>query len=129
MDIWVLPLEEGQEPRPVLVTPFDENSAVFSPDGHWLAYDSDESGRTEVYVRPYPGPGARVQVSTDGGRNPVWARDGRVYFTSTRGGKEMIWSVRPVIGAPTSRPAPAGSRIEHAAYPVKSAQSGFGVGR
>jgi serine/threonine-protein kinase len=54
--------------------------AEFSPDGHWLAYVSDESGRDEVYVQPYPGLGARQQVSTEGGREPAWAHNGREMF-------------------------------------------------
>ena len=54
---------------------------VFSPDGKWVAYDSDESGRLEVYVRPFPGPGAAWQVSTGGGTSPRWRADGReLYF-------------------------------------------------
>lgn len=53
---------------------------MISPDGRWMAYTSDESGRVEVYVRPFPGPGERWQVSTDGGVEPIWARDGRELF-------------------------------------------------
>jgi hypothetical protein len=63
-----------------LQTKFRESWAVISPDGRWLAYVSDESGREEVYVQAYPGPGTRVQVSTDGGQGPVWAADGRRLF-------------------------------------------------
>ncbi len=51
-----------------------------SPDGHWLAYQSSESGRYEIYVRPFPGAGARVQVSTDGGSEPLWAPSGRTLY-------------------------------------------------
>jgi serine/threonine-protein kinase len=70
------------------VTPFaagesNEVGARFSPDGRWLAYASDESGRYQVYVRPYPGPGARVQVSAFGGGQPVWSSDGRRLFYRT----------------------------------------------
>ena len=60
-----------------LGTPFGERHAAFSLDGRWLAYASNESGTYEVYVRPYPGPGGRWQVSTGGGRLPVWSRPGR----------------------------------------------------
>ena len=77
-DIWTV--ARGQEPMPFLLTPFDERSPRFSPDGRWLAYVSDESGRDEVYVQPFPGPGAKWLVSTDGGREPVWGRDGRELF-------------------------------------------------
>jgi serine/threonine-protein kinase len=63
------------------LTPFDESAPTFSPDGKWLAYVSDESGRAEVYVQPYPGPGAKWAVSTEGGTEPAWSADGReLYF-------------------------------------------------
>jgi serine/threonine-protein kinase len=58
-------------------TPFNEFNPAFSPDGRWLAYTSNESGTSEVYVRPFPGSGGRWQVSTGGGAFPVWSRDGR----------------------------------------------------
>ena len=56
------------------------NAVPFSPDGHWLAYQSDQTGRMEVYVQSYPEPGARVPVSLQGGSEPVWARNGRELF-------------------------------------------------
>jgi serine/threonine-protein kinase len=78
-DIWVL--ARGAEPVPFLLTPADESSPEFSPDGRWIAYVSDESGRNDVYVQPYPGPGGRWQLSTDGGVHPAWSRDGtEVYY-------------------------------------------------
>ena len=77
-DIWVVTPES--EPTPFLLTPFDERSPRFSPDGKWLAYVSNESGRDEVYVQPFPGPGRKWLISTDGGINPVWSRDGRELF-------------------------------------------------
>ena len=61
---------------------------MFSPDGRWLAYWSDESGQPEVYVLPFPGPGGKYQVSTGGGGNPNWSRTGRFY--GTLGGKIMV---------------------------------------
>ena len=79
-DIWVLPLAGDRRPRALIQTRFNEAYPDFSPDGHWLAYASDESGRSEVYVQPYPGPGPRQQVSTDGGTGPAWSRDGRELF-------------------------------------------------
>lgn len=59
---------------------FRESAASLSPDGRWLAYTSDATGRDEVYVAPYPGPGATVPVSTDGGAQPLWARGGRELY-------------------------------------------------
>jgi dipeptidyl aminopeptidase/acylaminoacyl peptidase len=63
-----------------LQTPFAERDGRFSPDGQWLAYTSDQSGSTEVWVRPFPGPGAPVQISPDGGQFAVWSRDGKELF-------------------------------------------------
>jgi serine/threonine-protein kinase len=77
-DIWILP-KDG-DPVPFLVTPFDESAPTFSPDGKWLAYVSDESGRSEVYVQPFPGPGAKWLISIDGGTEPAWSLDGRELF-------------------------------------------------
>jgi hypothetical protein len=77
-DIWVLTLEG--EPTPFVLTPFDEWSPAFSPNGEWLAYVSNESGRNEVYVQPYPGPGGKWLISTDGGTEPAWSHDGKELF-------------------------------------------------
>jgi eukaryotic-like serine/threonine-protein kinase len=79
-DIWALELEEGKA-RPVLAGGFTERSAQLSPDGRWIAYMSNESGRDEVYVRPFPALGRRYAVSRDGGSFPVWSPTGRdLYF-------------------------------------------------
>jgi dipeptidyl aminopeptidase/acylaminoacyl peptidase len=64
----------------LLGTPFDERTPQFSPDGRWLAYASDESGRFEIYVQPFPGLGQKWQVSTGGGAYPRWRRDGKEIF-------------------------------------------------
>jgi Tol biopolymer transport system component len=82
-DIWTLSLEGDRQPRPFLQTPFIEAYPDLSPDGRWLAYVSNQSGRVEVYVQPYPGPGARQQISVDGGTAPAWSRDGRELFYMT----------------------------------------------
>jgi Tol biopolymer transport system component len=89
-DLWVLPRPDGAagEPRLLVGTRFSEGGSTFSPDGGWLAYESPESGRYEVYVQPYPGPGGRVQVSTDGGEGPIWAPSGRELFY--RSGDKMM---------------------------------------
>jgi eukaryotic-like serine/threonine-protein kinase len=78
-DILVLRLSD-RKVQPFLRTRFNESAPRFSPDGQWLAYISDESGRFEVYVQPYPGPGGKWQVSTDGGTEPVWNPNGRELF-------------------------------------------------
>jgi Tol biopolymer transport system component len=91
-DIFVLSLDGDRRPRPLVQTKFEEGSPKFSPDGTWVAYCSNESGRPEVYVTSYPGPGARIQVSNDGGSDPVWRRKGgELYYR--RGDKMMVVSV------------------------------------
>jgi serine/threonine protein kinase/Tol biopolymer transport system component len=87
LDIWVLRLSD-RKAQPFLRTPFNEGAPRFSPDGHWLAYISDESGRYEIYVQPYPGPGGKWQISTDGGMDPVWNPNGKELFY--RSGDKMM---------------------------------------
>ena len=100
--------------RPFLKTSFNEFGAVFSPDGHWIAYTSNEGSVDQVFVQAYPGPGGKWQVSIDGGSEPVWAKNGRELFF--RNGDKMM-SV-PVTVAPTFIPgAPVllfEARFEHA---------------
>ncbi|MFY9530333.1 MAG: protein kinase [Candidatus Acidiferrales bacterium] len=86
--IWVQSLEGDRKARPFLQTTSFEGGPMFSPDGHWLAYESDESGRVEVYVTPFPGPGGKWQISTEGGTEAVWARNGRELFY--RNGDKMM---------------------------------------
>jgi hypothetical protein len=94
-DIWTLGLND-RKVRPFLKTPSNESTPQFSPDGHWIAYVSDESGRIEVYVQPYPGPGGKWQVSTEGGAEPMWNPAGGELFY--RSGNRMI--AVPVALAP-----------------------------
>jgi eukaryotic-like serine/threonine-protein kinase len=86
-DIWVLRLSD-RKAQPFLQTAFNESAPRFSPDGHWLAYVSDESGHWEIYVQPYPGPGGKWQISADGGMEPVWNPNGRELFY--RSGRKMM---------------------------------------
>ncbi len=79
LDLWILSVSDHKA-RPFLQTPFNEGWGCFSPDGRWLAYVSDESGRYQVYVQPFPGPGGKWQISTAGGSQPVWRRDGKELF-------------------------------------------------
>jgi eukaryotic-like serine/threonine-protein kinase len=83
-DVWVYSADK-QTSTPLLQTPANEWSAAFSPNGRWVAYVSDDSGRADVYVRPFPGPGSRTQISIDGGTAPVWSRDGRELFFAKEG--------------------------------------------
>jgi Tol biopolymer transport system component len=86
-DIWMLRISD-RKAQPFLQTPFNESVPRFSPDGRWLAYISNESGRYEIYMQPYPGPGGKWQISTEGGTEPVWNRNGRELFY--RSGDKMM---------------------------------------
>jgi len=79
-DIWAVSLDGNPKPFEVVATDFNEGLAQFSPDGHWIAYQSDKTGREEIYLRPFPGPGADVRVSPDGGAQVRWNRDGKELF-------------------------------------------------
>jgi eukaryotic-like serine/threonine-protein kinase len=85
-DLFLLPLEGEHRSRPLLATPFNELNAEVSPSGHWLAYESNESGRNEIYLRPFPNVDADKQpVSTNGGTQPRWARNGQELFYESMG--------------------------------------------
>ena len=83
-DLWVLPLDGERKAVPVVQEPGAQMSGQFSPNGRWIAYSSDESGRSEVYVVPFPGPGDKVRISSDGGQEPQWRRDGKELFYTNR---------------------------------------------
>ena len=84
----MLKLEGDRKPRPFLQTPFNEGGAIFSPDGRWLAYQSDESGRNEIYVASFPDAAKKWQISIGGGTEPLWGRNGRELFY--RDGDKMM---------------------------------------
>jgi serine/threonine-protein kinase len=92
-DIWILDLNGSEESRPIINTQYDEYSPMFSPDGRWLAYVSDESDRNEIYVEPYPRGQGRWLVSAGGGTEPVWSSDGRELFYRNAG-RMMVVPVR-----------------------------------
>ena len=79
-DLWTMALEGNHDARPILKTRFSEGNGSISPDGRWLAYQSNETGRFEIYVAPYLSPGAAVQVTSAGGGEPRWGRDGRELY-------------------------------------------------
>ncbi len=98
-DVWVMPLFGDRKPYPFVATPFVEGNAVFSPDGHWLGYQSNESGRQEIYVTPFPQGGAKWQVSQAGGMTPMWRADGKVLYYRSLDGTLMDASIAANGGA------------------------------
>ena len=117
-DLLSLPLSGDRKPVTLLATPFNEGGGHFSFDGKWVAYVSDESGRDEVYVRPFLRPGAAVRISTGGGRSPRWRRDGKeIYYMADdrnlmavelkEGAEIEIGQIRPLFQARiTADPSP-----------------------
>ena len=83
-----------KKPFPFLKTPFDERDGQFSPDGKWIAYQSNESGRFEIYVQPFPGPGGKFQISADGGAQPRWNKNGKEIFYVSLDSKMMAVPVK-----------------------------------
>jgi Tol biopolymer transport system component len=93
-ELWGLPMDGDRKPFPVVRTNFDEDSAQFSPDGKWIGYQSNESGRYEINIRPFPGPGDAIRVSTNGGAQARWRRDGKELFFIALDGKLMSVPMR-----------------------------------
>jgi len=106
-DVYYIDLKGDRKLTPFLSSPANETLAVLSPNGKWLAYASDESGRIEVYVTAFPGPGGKWQVSSGGGNNPSWSADGKQLYYHN-GDKLMLVVVQKPetfeFGAPTALP-------------------------
>jgi len=101
-DILILSLKD-RTVTPFFRTRFEETASAFSPDGQWLAYSSDESGRREIYVQPYPGPDGKWQISTDGGQEPVWnPKGGELFYRS--GTRMMAVDIDTRSGLSAGRP-------------------------
>jgi Tol biopolymer transport system component len=121
--IWALPLSGEGKPFPVVQDGFDEDFPTLSTDGKWMAYQSNESGRKEIYITAFPGGGAKWQVSSNGGSSPKWRRDGKELFfldaadtitavdVNTSGGA-------PQIGAPHGLFQAVGIQRDFGAYDV-----------
>jgi serine/threonine protein kinase/Tol biopolymer transport system component len=104
-DLKVLPLSGERRPRDFVAGPFDEDEGSFSPDGRRVAYVSDESGRKEVFVASFPDPSQRIRVSSEGGTQPRWSRDGRELFYVSKSNTMMAAPFDPSSGIPTAPPA------------------------
>ena len=106
-DLMLLPMASGQKPYPFLSTRFNEQQGTFSPDGKWIAYQSNETGRDEVYVRPFPGPGGVWQISSDVGLSPRWRADSKELYYLGPGSKLMAVGITVAGAAITpSQPVP-----------------------
>jgi Tol biopolymer transport system component len=131
-DLWLLPLEGDHKPVLYLQTPFNESDGQFSPDGRWMAYASNESGQPQVYVQSIPASGRKFQISSAGGVQPRWRRDGKELFYISGDQKLMAVPVKmgdafeagapqplfgmkpiyqPLVGRFVYEPAPDGQRF------------------
>jgi serine/threonine-protein kinase len=126
-DLMMMSLQGELRAQPIIATSFSERNAEISPDGRWLAYESNESGRYEIYVRPFPEVDrGRWQVSSGGGTRPLWARSGRELFYVTLDGLALM--SLPVTAAPAFKPGKATEVFNTAAY-VVIGDGGGDVGR
>ena len=128
-DIWLMNLQKPEDMRPFRNTAAAERQGALSPDGHWIAYASNESGHSEIYVEPVPGPGGRHQISTEGGDEPRWVRNGSE-ITYRNGSKMMSVPVQEQPTFQTSKPVELFDRIFDsglgvAGYDVTSDGQGF----
>jgi eukaryotic-like serine/threonine-protein kinase len=99
-DIWLVDLNGDRKPVPLVRTAFDESNGKISPDGKWLVYESDETGRQEVYVQPFEGPGTKVQLSARGGRLPSWISATSLTYLEAGQMMEVGWTGQAVKGEP-----------------------------
>jgi serine/threonine-protein kinase len=127
-DLLLLPLQGERRPEPLVQTPFRELNAEISPDGRWIAYQSNESGRDEIYVRPFPTVNeGRWQVSTGGGSRPLWARNGQELFYLTAAGDALMST--PVSGSSSFKTGNPAKVFETTAYYVPLASAANSPGR
>ncbi|MDP9268995.1 MAG: protein kinase [Acidobacteriota bacterium] len=127
LDIWAVPLGGDRTPFPVLQDQFTKDNPQFSPDGHWIAYQSNESGRDEIYIAPFPGPGAKFQASTEGGRIPKWRKDGKeLYYMSI---DQKLVAVPITLGAATVQAGAPQGLFAIRVPPVRATYAVSGDGR
>jgi hypothetical protein len=129
-DLWLLPVTGDRKPQAFLRTPFNEKNGVVSPDGKWISYTSNESGRDEVYVQPFPVRGGKVQISTEGGQAARWAHNGRELFY--RNGRKMMvvaYTTSPNFAPQTPRLLFEGNFLEALNYGVAPDDQRFAMVR
>jgi eukaryotic-like serine/threonine-protein kinase len=130
-DLWVLPVSGDKKPFPILKTPFEERDGQFSPDGKWIAYQSNESGQFEIYLQPFPGPGGKFRISSEGGAQPRWNKNGKEVFYVSLDSKMMA---APMKLSPDGQSLEAGTpaalfpvRIAGGPLPIASAKQQYAV--
>ena len=99
-DQWILPFGGDRKPSPLLQATFNESHSQISPNGKWIAYQSNESGRVEIYVRPFPAGEGKWQISANGGGNARWRPDGSEIFYMTSGSLGKLMSVKVTPAGP-----------------------------
>lgn len=92
-DLWVIPVDGERKPVAFLQSRFEESAGKFSPDGRWVVYQSDESGRQEIYVRPFPSGDGKWQILSNGGEAPLWSGNGKEIYYNQAGGAAMVVDV------------------------------------
>jgi Tol biopolymer transport system component len=105
-DIWALPMSGERKPVAVVRTKFDERDAQFSPDGRWIAYQSNQSGRFEIYLQRFPGGGEPIPISTNGGAQVRWGRNGELFYLALDGRLTAVRLSFPSSGGPPDAGAP-----------------------
>ena len=120
-DVWILPVLGDRKPFPVVQTDFLEGEAVFSPDGRWLAYTTDEGGQPNVFVQSFPQAGEKHQVSTAGGNAPMWRADGQaLYYLSLDA---------TLMAVPIETTGRFDAGVPKALFPTGASNTGFTVGQ
>jgi eukaryotic-like serine/threonine-protein kinase len=125
-DLWMIAADGKQAPVPLVQSPFNERMGQFSPDGKWLAYMSDESGRDEVFVRGVSPSAVRVMISTQGGVQPRWSRDGKALYYKQG---STIYAMPVEAGAATFRAGSPERLFEPASLGLQNAHMQYSVGK
>jgi dipeptidyl aminopeptidase/acylaminoacyl peptidase len=112
-DLWALPFDGDRKPFPVVQTKFDERDGQFSPDGKWIAYQSNDTGQFEIYIQSFPGPGGKFQISSGGGAQVRWCRDGKELFYIALDGRLMAVPIQLTSGVQSVAGTPVPLFITH----------------
>ncbi len=120
-DVWILPLFGDRKPFPLVHTNYFEGEAVFSPDGRWIAYTTDDSGQPNVFVQPFPEAGEKLQVSTAGGSAPIWRADGKELY--------YLGADSTLMAVPIDTTGRVDAGTPQALFPTGMFNTGFNTGQ